>query len=908
MSPYSRQDLLKLLALTSTYVVLAKLTVLLFNTNNIVNFVWIANGVALAALCISGSRLLPAVFVGAFLGLTLIGQNADVALSVGLRHTAALFVGIWVLQRDGRFNTAVVALSDYARVFALALSIGLITGLTWWIQVRLAIPYNGPFGFLQRVAGTTLATLVFMPLVLVWRTPPRDWMTLGKGTEAALILGLSFLVGQVVFLNWLHESLGQIARGYWMYLFITWAAVRLGPHGTTLLLAVTGIQALLGAQWGLGFFSDDLAKTGLSNYFFYMLSLSAPGMALATYFTERKRVESDLLKSQLSLNVAQKVAHVGSWELDVVQNRLTWSEEMYRIFGMPPEEFGATYETFLDTIHPDDRHMVDRAYISSLEPGGRYDIEYRIIHKTYGQLHWGYARCEHVRDANGKVLRSIGTVQDITERKVLETINERERIRLATILRTASDGIHILDHDGVLVEANEAFLNMLGIDDSVIGKLRISDWSLSSATDSKARLDELTSHRGRTVFETRHRRRDGSVIDVEISASGIEIDGKGYLYAASRDITERKQAEEKARVSEERLRLAMGAANQGWFDVNLQTGEAAVSPEYARIIGYAPDDFQTDLANWLENVHPEDRDALTAAFQVCVANGGPATMEYRRKTKSGDWKWIQSIGKIVQWDAEQRATRMLGIHTDITTRKQTEVEILRSNAELEQFSYAISHDMRQPLRMISSYMQLLETAFADHLDAEKRQFFGFAIDGAKRMDAMMLGLLDYSRVGRKGEPPTWVESRAILDDALFFLQPSITEAQADVRIQGAWPRIHVSPDEILRLVQNLIGNAVKFRLTGRKPEITVASGVVGNEWRLSVADNGVGILPDQIGRLFQVFQRLQSRAAYEGTGVGLALCRKIVEHHGGKIWVESAGEGQGSLFCVALPQAKAEIR
>lgn len=251
---------------------------------------------------------------------------------------------------------------------------------------------------------------------------------------------------------------------------------------------------------------------------------------------------------------------------------------------------------------------------------------------------------------------------------------------------------------------------------------------------------------------------------------------------------------------------------------------------------------------------------------------------------------------------------LLAIARDVTKQRQAESEILRSNAELEQFSYAISHDMRQPLRMISSYMKLLETGLADQLDGEKREYFNFAIDGANRMDAMMLGLLDYSRIGRKGEPPTWVESRALLDDALLFLQPEIAEARADVHIEGEWPRIFVSPDAILRLMQNLIGNAIKFRVAGHKPEISVISGKFDNEWHFAVADNGVGIIPDQLGRLFRVFQRLQSRTSYEGTGVGLALCRRIVEHHHGRIWAESAGEGQGSRFNVALPLESAEMR
>ena len=244
-----------------------------------------------------------------------------------------------------------------------------------------------------------------------------------------------------------------------------------------------------------------------------------------------------------------------------------------------------------------------------------------------------------------------------------------------------------------------------------------------------------------------------------------------------------------------------------------------------------------------------------------------------------------------------------GFAHDVTERREFEEELKRSNIELEQFSYAISHDMRQPLRMISSYLQLIEKSVAGQLDSEKRGYFGFAIEGAKRIDQMLVALLEYSRVGRMGESPDWIESRAVLDEALQFLQPAIAEAQAKVSIVGEWPRILASHDEMLRLIQNLIGNAAKYRIAGRIPEITVTSGAVKNEWHLCVADNGVGIIPGQAKRLFQVFQRLQSREAYEGTGIGLALCRKIAERHKGRIWAESVGEGQGKLK--ALPGAAA---
>ncbi len=233
--------------------------------------------------------------------------------------------------------------------------------------------------------------------------------------------------------------------------------------------------------------------------------------------------------------------------------------------------------------------------------------------------------------------------------------------------------------------------------------------------------------------------------------------------------------------------------------------------------------------------------------------------------------------------------------------RQAEIELRRSNQELEQFAYAISHDMRQPLRMITSYQQLLEKALGDRLDEDSRAYLNFATDGAKRLDQMLVGLLDYSRVGRKTGAPEPVESRATLDEALLFLKPAIDEAHAEIRVSGDWPTLYTRRDDLVRLFQNLVGNAVKYRDAERPPVIEVTARDDGEHWTVRVGDNGIGIDPGQIPRLFQVFQRLHARSRYDGAGVGLALCRKIVEHQGGGIHAESAGEGQGSAFVFELP-------
>lgn len=230
-------------------------------------------------------------------------------------------------------------------------------------------------------------------------------------------------------------------------------------------------------------------------------------------------------------------------------------------------------------------------------------------------------------------------------------------------------------------------------------------------------------------------------------------------------------------------------------------------------------------------------------------------------------------------------------------------ELRESNAELEQFAYVASHDLRQPLRMINSYLQLLDRRLGPELDDDKRKMMDFAREGAQRLDQMLLSLLEYSRVGRTEQAKQDLHLHQAVAEALSFLKPQLDETSAQVGVaEGDWPRLWVNPDEMTRLFQNLIGNALKYTEPGQKPQVRVQFQAQAGQWLFWVEDQGIGIDPEQQDRLFNVFQRLHTRETYEGNGVGLAICRKIVERHGGRIWVESSGRGQGSRFCFLLPQ------
>ncbi|MCX7699115.1 MAG: ATP-binding protein [Candidatus Goldbacteria bacterium] len=231
--------------------------------------------------------------------------------------------------------------------------------------------------------------------------------------------------------------------------------------------------------------------------------------------------------------------------------------------------------------------------------------------------------------------------------------------------------------------------------------------------------------------------------------------------------------------------------------------------------------------------------------------------------------------------------------------EETIVKLVKSNKELEQFAYIISHDLKEPLRMIASYVQLLQKRYKDKLDSDANEFIHYAVDGAKRMNDLINGLLDYSRVLTREMVFEEVNIKKIIEDVLFFLKFKIEEKKAQINIKSEMPIVKANKINIARVFQNLIDNALKF--CKEKPIIEIFSEKKENFYIFCVKDNGIGINKENSRRIFEIFQRLNPREEYEGIGIGLAICKKIIERHNGKIWVESEGPGKGSMFSFTLP-------
>jgi len=249
------------------------------------------------------------------------------------------------------------------------------------------------------------------------------------------------------------------------------------------------------------------------------------------------------------------------------------------------------------------------------------------------------------------------------------------------------------------------------------------------------------------------------------------------------------------------------------------------------------------------------------------------------------------------------------VFRDVTQQRNREKELVdsaarlqASNADLEQFAYVASHDLREPLRMISSYISLLERRYGEQLDSDAHDFIGFARDGAKRMDRLIMDLLEYSRVGRKTQPFQQVSTDLAAGIAVAHLGPAIQQSGAKVEL-GRLPEVWGDEEQLVSLFQNLIGNAIKYQPPGQPPVVRVqARAQDGKYWAFDISDNGIGIPPEQSGRIFMIFQRLHGREEYEGSGIGLSICKRIVERHGGTISVQSSGlPGDGSTFTFTLP-------
>ncbi|HRW05199.1 MAG TPA: PAS domain S-box protein [Caldilineaceae bacterium] len=441
-----------------------------------------------------------------------------------------------------------------------------------------------------------------------------------------------------------------------------------------------------------------------------------------------------------------------------------------------------------------------------------------------------------------------------------------------------------------------------------------------------ANLQEGKSWRGELLVQ----RRDGTSFPAYVMDSPVQNE-QGELIGIvgiSFDISERKAKEMELDENLHRLRLALNAGNMGIWDWDLESDMVHMSDKALTMWGISLRQEPHHAANIFSLVHPEDLPALNAVVQQALAQRTDFSFEFRVVLPSQNIRWLAGKGLGI-YDETGKASRMIGINYDITTRKVNEqllqevnetleqrvadrtADLERSNRELQEFAYVASHDLQEPLRKITAFADRLRSRFSDDLDDVALDYMARMQNSAERMKLLINDLLTLSRVTTQAQPFAATDLNTIATNVLRDLETTIEAADAKVTVSSL-PTIEADQSQIGRVFQNLISNAIKFQRPGERPEIEISSELIYDEDNepyvcLRMKDNGIGFDEKYLDRIFLPFQRLHGRNDYEGSGMGLAICRRIVERHGGTIRAQSA-PNQGATFLIMLPLEHTDVQ
>ncbi|MGC9444481.1 MAG: PAS domain S-box protein [Candidatus Methanospirareceae archaeon] len=521
----------------------------------------------------------------------------------------------------------------------------------------------------------------------------------------------------------------------------------------------------------------------------------------------------------------------------------------------------------------------------------------------------------------------VAVYDDVTERKQAEDALRESEERLRLTLENASVGIGTTDLEGRFRRLNKAYLDLLGYSLDELRTMTFTDVTHPEDRAKRQRyFQELLAGTEHVEFENRYVRKDGSVRDVIIRAGFVPYaNGRPhYIVNVVEDITERKKAEERLRNIVEGSSIPTFVITDTHVISHWNAAlEALTGLSRAALIGtdkqwtaFYPHE-RPILADLIVD-RAAERDVKALYGEACKKSSlidGAYEAEDFFPAMGAEGTWLFFTAAPLK-DAKGAIYGALETLQDITERKNAEeelhryrehleelveartAELERSNAELQQFAYVASHDLQEPLRMITSYLQLLERRYKERLDADADEFIFYAVDGAKRMQALINDLLAFSRVQTRGKPFKPTDAEQVLSLTLQNLQTAIEESKAEITYDPL-PTVVVDEVQLGQVFQNLIGNAIKFH-GDEPPRIHISAEKGANEWIFSIADNGIGIDPQYVEKIFGIFQRLHNARDYPGTGIGLAICKRIVERHGGRIWVESE-PGKGATFYFTIP-------
>lgn len=467
------------------------------------------------------------------------------------------------------------------------------------------------------------------------------------------------------------------------------------------------------------------------------------------------------------------------------------------------------------------------------------------------------------------------------------------------IFNQAAVGMGQLDPiTGQFLLVNSKLCQMTGYSEEELLKKRVID-----LTPAEERLqfsnETLRLVQGKikeSQIEKKFIRPNGEIIHFQISTSLIKsVDGSPLrLFCIFQDVSLHRHREAI-------LSSALDAAQVGVWVWDVKTGKITWSDPLEKLFGLEPGSFSGGYEEYMQLIHPEFRESLNATVQRAIETKQPYEVEHRVLMKSGEERWLLGKGKAF-YDSAGALVKMTGTTIDITERKKQEKRLLQKTEELDRFAAVAAHDLKAPLNSITQFTELLAEDYRGRLDSEADQYIDFIVKSGHRMRALIDSLLAYSRAM---DVKTWswreVPLAEILDAVQKNLLTVLKNSNAEIRVDHNLPIVQANEIQLIQLMQNLISNAIKYCDSERNPIVQIECQDQGTFWQISVKDNGIGIDEKNLSKIFDFFQRVGPQDQQEGSGIGLAVCKKIVENHGGSIWVDSS-LGQGSRFFFTLPK------
>lgn len=685
--------------------------------------------------------------------------------------------------------------------------------------------------------------------------------------------------------------------------------------------------------------------------------------------TERIKAKEKIRRNEMLLSEAQKIAQLGIWEWDILNDKITWSDELFRMFGYEPNTVELSFEKFLSHIHPDDLPMVKATIEESYRQKTAFSFDHKVISKT-GEIKILHGRGSIMADQNGNPIKMLGTTLDITllksseirlkrsEQKLLESeqallrlnteLENRvfERTRelesktklIQTITDNTSSALFMMDEEGRVSFMNPPAEKITGWTfEEMEGRLLHELIHYKHENGTPFPMHECKLHQSFAThnFIKKHEdifiRKDGTFFPVSCSfAPIVENEKVTGAVLEFRDITEEKKAQKEIEDSMERLRVVLEALpqmawtttpdgqayyfNKKWYDYTRFSEEESL---YGK--------------PWKTIVHPVDFKEKIERWEYCLYNQLPFEAEYRIKpsNENENYRWFL-VTALPVFDSEDKISMWVGTCTDIHDQKSLTEELEkrvyqrtleltkanedlnRSNEELEHFAYVASHDLQEPLRKITLFGERLFSSHNETLDEDGKDYLQRMRNAAMRMQVLIDDLLTFSRISRPAEEFKLLDLNEILNEVLYDLEITIEQKKARINSESL-PSIKGIPSQIHQLFQNLISNALKFNKS--EPLVTIKCKTVkagditlpsfnpkhDSYYEITFQDNGIGFDEKYLEKIFIIFQRLHGRSEYQGTGIGLAICKKILENHSGYI-TASSKVNQGSTFYVYLPK------